>query len=249
MLSTLLLPTKGTVKIKTHDLRKDARKIQKIIGLVFQESILDEDLSAFDNLDIHARLYKIPKEKRHQKINDLMKLVGLNKLAANKVSTFSGGMKRKLELIRGLINEPEILFLDEPTLGLDPHARRAIWDYIRKLNKEQKVTVILTTHYMEEADILCNRVGIIHNGKLVKIDNPQKLKDSLKGDIVEVKSSKFPRKATAALKKLRYVKDVDVFDSLLRIYVLKGEEKIPKILSFMKKTKWCLRALCLRNQV
>lgn len=185
ILSTILLPTKGKIKINNLDLLKESKEIRKIIGLVFQESILDEGLNAYDNLDIHARLYKIPKEVRKRKINELLNLVNLEDVSKKKVSKFSWGMKRKLELIRGMINEPKILFLDEPTLGLDPHARRAIWDYIKKLNKEGGTTIILTTHYMDEADSLCDRIGIINHGKLIKIDSSKKLKSLLKKKILK----------------------------------------------------------------
>ena len=185
MLSTVLLPTDGNVKIDKYNLIKNPEKIRKIIGMVFQESILDNELSAYDNLDIHARLYKIPKDIRIKKIKKLLKLVDLEGISKDKVSTFSGGMKRKLELIRGLINEPKILFLDEPTLGLAPYARRTIWNYIKRLKKEKRITIILTTHYMDEADSLCDRIGIINHGKFIKINSPKNLKNLLRKSSLE----------------------------------------------------------------
>lgn len=247
MLSTILLPTKGEVKIDNLDLKKDSKKIRNIIGLVFQESILDEDLSAYDNLDIHARLYKIPKEKREKRIKELLKLVSLEKVADNKVSTFSGGMKRKVELIRTLVSDPKILFLDEPTLGLDPVARRAIWNYIRELNKKQGLTIILTTHYMDEADLLCDRVGIINKGVFKIIDSPEKLKKALKGDIIEIKTNKISDEIISMIKKLRYVKDVDLLENSIRLYVTNGEEKIERIIDFFKSNDLKIKSIMLKR--
>lgn len=247
MLSTILLPTKGEVKINDLDLKKDSKKIRSIIGLVFQESILDEELSAYDNLDIHARLYKIPKEKRKKKIKELLKLVSLEKIADNKISTFSGGMKRKIELIRGLVSEPKILFLDEPTLGLDPGARRAIWNYIRELNKKKGLTIILTTHYMDEADLLCDRVGIINKGKFNIIDTPEKLKKSLKGDVIEIKTNKFSKEFLKSIKKFKFVKDTEVIDNSLRLYVTNGEEKIEKVIDILKSNKIKIKSIMLKK--
>jgi ABC-2 type transport system ATP-binding protein len=247
MLSTILIPTNGKVRINNLELNKDPKKIRKIIGLVFQESILDEDLSAYDNLDIHARLYKIPKEKRIRKINELLKLVSLEDVADKKISTFSGGMKRKIELIRGLINEPKILFLDEPTLGLDPLTRNKIWQYIRELNKKEKLTIILTTHYMEEADYLCNRVGIINKGIFKIVDTPNKLKKSLKGDIIEIKTDKTPEEILKLIKELKFIKNTEVIEKSIRLYVSNSEDKIEKIIDFLKKHKIKIKSILMKN--
>ncbi|MCW8966489.1 MAG: ATP-binding cassette domain-containing protein [Candidatus Pacearchaeota archaeon] len=247
MLSTILLPTNGKVKINNLDLKKDSKKIRKIIGLVFQESILDEDLSAKDNLDIHARLYKISKEKRKRKIKELLKLVSLEDIADKKISTFSGGMKRKIELIRGLINEPKILFLDEPTLGLDPTTRSKIWQYIKELNKKEKLTIILTTHYMEEADYLCSRVGIINKGNFKIIDSPQKLKKSLKGDIIEIKTNKLQKNFLDLIKKLKFVKDAEIVDNSIRLYVSNSEDKIERVIDFLKKHKIKIKSILMKT--
>lgn len=183
MLTTLLLPTSGSAKICGFDLIKQADKIRGCIGLVFQESILDEELTAYDNLDFHARLYKIPKNQRIKRIDEVLKLMELEDRKKSRVNTFSGGMKKRLEITKGLIHHPKVLFLDEPTLGLDPKARRIIWKYISNLNKIEKITIILTTHYMEEADELCDRIGIINKGKLLITGTQKKLKNSIKKHI------------------------------------------------------------------
>ncbi len=168
-------------------------------------------------------------------------------MESNKVSTYSGGMKRKLELIRGLVSNPEILFLDEPTLGLDPQSRRNIWNYITKLQKEKRLTIILTTHYMDEADFLCNRVGIINKGKFVKIDSPQNLKKTLKGDVIEVKVNKISNKIVQDLKKIKFVKDCEKYNGILRIYVAHGDKKIEKIIDFFKLNNLKISSIMLKE--
>ena len=180
MLTTLLSPSKGTAEICGFDLLKEPGEIRKRIGVVFQESVVDEELSPFDNLDIHARLYKIPKEIRTKRINSLLDLAKLGDVKFKLVRTFSGGMKRKVEIIRGLLNKPEVLFLDEPTLGLDPRARKRIWEYILRMNRETGVTVVLSTNYMEEAEFLCSHIGIMKDGKLVIFGKTRDLVDGIK---------------------------------------------------------------------
>lgn len=179
MLTTLLRPTKGTAKINGYDVIRNPEKVRESIGLMFQETILDEDLTALDNLRFYANLYKIPKNVREKRINELLRLLELKGRENSKVETFSGGMKRKLELAMALIHKPKVLFLDEPTLGLDPNIRRVIWNYILRLKKEG-ITIFLTTHYMEEADYLSDRVAIINKGKIVAIDTLKNLKKSVK---------------------------------------------------------------------
>ncbi|EQD38942.1 daunorubicin resistance ABC transporter ATPase subunit, partial [mine drainage metagenome] len=160
------LPT-GKAVVAGHDITKDKNEIRKKIGVVFQDPSLDDELTGRENLEFHAILYKISRAERKKRIENVLKLVELEEKADILVKNYSGGMKRRLEIGRGLINEPNILFLDEPTIGLDPQTRRHIWDYIKKLNKEHKTTLILTTHYIEEADYLCGRVAFVDMGKLV----------------------------------------------------------------------------------
>ncbi|MBI2664688.1 ATP-binding cassette domain-containing protein [Candidatus Woesearchaeota archaeon] len=178
MLTTLLRPTSGSAVVNGYDVRKNAHDVRASIGLVFQETVLDLDLTAYDNLDFHARLYSIPKSVRNSRITEAAKLVGLDRDLFRKAESFSGGMKRRLEVARGVLHTPKVLFLDEPTLGLDPQTRRKVWEYISQLRK--KVTVLITTHYMEEADYLCDRVAIMDRGRIVALGAPDKLKSSLR---------------------------------------------------------------------
>ena len=186
MLSTLLNPTSGTAKINGHDINKEPDMVRRSIGYVFQDPTLDIELTGRENLDFHGRLYGLDKKTREQRIKEVLELVQLSDRADNLVKIYSGGMKRRLEIARGLLHHPEVLFLDEPTLGLDPQTRRSIWEHILRLNEEKKVTIILTTHYTEEADYLCNRILIIDLGKVVVIDTPDNLKARLKGDVVSL---------------------------------------------------------------
>jgi ABC-2 type transport system ATP-binding protein len=188
MLSTMLTPTSGSATVNGIDIEKDPDGVRKSIGIVFQDQSLDEELTAWENMDFHGRLYRIPAEIRKQRINELLKLVELVERKDDIVKTFSGGMRRRLEIARGLLHHPSVLFLDEPTLGLDPQTRNHLWNYIATLAKEKGITIILTTHYMDEADRLCNRVAIIDHGKIIAIDTPNNLKDGLGGDLVTIRS-------------------------------------------------------------
>ena len=182
MLATLLKPTSGTALINGYDIIKNASKVRKNIGIVFQAPSSDDMLTGFENLKIHSYLYGVPSELRVKRINELLKLVGLYERKDDIVKKYSGGMRRRLEIARGLIHKPKVMFLDEPTLGLDPNSRKSMWEYIQKLVKEEKITIILTTHYMEEADTLCDRIGFINKGKIIAIDTPQQLKLMVKNN-------------------------------------------------------------------
>jgi ABC-2 type transport system ATP-binding protein len=188
MLSTILEPTSGSAAIMGIDIKKDQDGVRKAIGIVFQDQSLDEELTAWENMDFHGRLYRIPKEIREQRTEELLKLVELYDRRNDIVKTFSGGMRRRLEIARGLLHHPQVLFLDEPTLGLDPQTRNLLWKYIETLAKEKNITIILTTHYMEEADRLCNRIAIIDHGKIIAMDTPARLKDTIGGDVVTIRS-------------------------------------------------------------
>lgn len=186
MLSTLLRPTSGTATVNGHDILTEPDAVRRSIGYVFQDTTLDIELTGRENLDFHGRLYGLDRNARHQRIKELLELVQLTDRADNLVKTYSGGMKRRLEIARGLLHHPKVLFLDEPTLGLDPQTRRSIWEHIQRLNQEKNVTIILTTHYTEEADYLCKRILIIDFGKIVALDTPDNLKARLEGDVVSL---------------------------------------------------------------
>lgn len=186
MLATLLRPTSGSATVNGHNILEDADAVRRSIGYVFQDPTLDLELTGRENLDFHGRLYGLERIVRLQRIEEMLEVVQLTDRADDLVKTYSGGMKRRLEIARGLLHHPKVLFLDEPTLGLDPQTRRSIWERIQRLNQEKNVTIILTTHYTEEADYLCERILIIDFGKIVALDTPDKLKARLEGDVVSL---------------------------------------------------------------
>lgn len=189
MLCTILRPTEGTATINGYDILKDSHNVRKSIGIVFQEPSVDDILTGRENLRLHAMWYSVPREIRDKRIDEVLELVGLEKRQNSLVKTYSGGMRRRLELARGLLHLPKVLFLDEPTLGLDPQTREHIWEYIEDMSKQREMTIVLTTHYMEEADRLCNRIAIIDDGRIVVMDSPLNLKESVGGDIVCLKTN------------------------------------------------------------
>lgn len=182
MLCTILKPTSGSAWINGFDIIRDHAMVRRSIGIVFQDPSIDADMTSRENLQMHADLYDVPVEEQDSRIKDVLELVQLQDRADDFVNTYSGGMRRRLEIARGLLHYPKVLFLDEPTIGLDPQSREHIWEYIRKLRRREEMTVILTTHYMEEADRLCDRVAIIDHGKVVALDKPSALKKGLGGD-------------------------------------------------------------------
>lgn len=179
MLTTLLAPTSGEAKVAGFDVAREKDKVRESIGLIFQEPTLDEDLTAWENLKIHAALYHLPKDLYRQRVEEMLKMVKLWDRRGEMVKNYSGGMKRRLEAARGLLHHPKVLFMDEPTLGLDPQTRTKIWDYVLDLRKREKITLFMTTHYMEEAEY-CDRVAIIDYGKLVAVGTPKQLKKKTK---------------------------------------------------------------------
>jgi len=229
MLITLLNPTAGSAKVAGFDIIKERDKVRENIGIVFQEPALDTELTGKENLDFHARMYGLSSEEKKSRINELLNLVDLDEKKDIVVKNYSGGMKRRLEIARGLMHFPTILFLDEPTLGLDAQTRRAIWANIRMMNKKEGTTIFLTTHYMDEADYLCDRVGIIDRGKILVIDSVNNLKNSLGNDIITLSCSDLE----GLLKRLTqesWIENLKQHDSFLTLGVKKGEEKIPIII-------------------
>ncbi|MBU0756840.1 MAG: ATP-binding cassette domain-containing protein [Nanoarchaeota archaeon] len=249
MLTTRLFSTSGKAILAGFDISQNPNDIRKIIGVVFQESVIDEEMDPYNNLDYQGMLYKIPKEKRKRRITRLLDLVGLSEVVKKEVAKLSGGMKRRVEIARGLMNHPDILFLDEPTLGLDPISRNSIWSYIKKLNRDHKTTTIITTNYMQEADELCNKIAIINKGKLITTGPLNKLKDSLKGDIIDIRinSSRAEKKAEEIFRRLRWVRQAEAYDSTLRIFVTKSEQKIEKVIELLKKNKIGIKSITLKK--
>jgi ABC-2 type transport system ATP-binding protein len=188
MLCTLLRPTEGTAIINGHDVVQQPSEVRRSIGVIFQDASLDDRLTGSENLRFHAMLYDVPREVYRRRATDLLGLVNLTDRAGDIVRTYSGGMKRRLEIVRGLLHHPKVLFLDEPTLGLDPQTRRYIWQYLLKLRELEGVTMFMTTHYMDEAEH-CDRIAIIDHGKIVALDTPARLKALVGGDIITIKTA------------------------------------------------------------
>ncbi len=234
MLTTILPPTSGEANVAGYDIRRNQNDVRRSVGIIFQDPSLDDELTGRENLEFHAILYKIGKEQRERKIAEVLKLVELEDKADTIVKFYSGGMKRRLEIARGLVHEPKILFLDEPTIGLDPQTRRHIWDYIKGLNELSRTTIILTTHYIEEADYLCNRVAIVDHGKMVVLDTPKALKDRLGGDVISVEV-KEADSLKARLAGQRWIKHVSKREGFLELTVKEGEKRIPAIVTLATK--------------
>lgn len=223
MLTTLLRPSEGTVKIAGYDVEKSPNDVRKSIGIVFQEPALDNMLTGRENLEFHARLYGITGNQIEKQILKVLKLVDLEKKADVLVKKYSGGMKRRLELARGLMHSPKILFLDEPTLGLDVQTRGKIWEYILRVRKEENMTVFVTTHYMEEAKKVCERIAIIDDGKILKLDTPENLVSGSYESVIEVHTENKIKaiKGVKQIKKKRDVVDLQVKDKKNLMKVVK----------------------------
>jgi ABC-2 type transport system ATP-binding protein len=223
MLTTLLPPTAGTARIGGHDVVKEPDAVRQLIGVIPQAMTSDLDLSVEENLLIYAKLYGVGRERRRRLMTELLEAVELTKWKDKPVRNLSGGMRRRVEIARGLIHEPRVFFLDEPTTGLDPVSRVAVWEMLERLKKQRDLTVLLTTHYMDEADKLCDRIAIIDHGKLVALDSPLKLKASISGkNILEVSFARTPAGWENTLKALPEVESVAATDSVFRIATRNG---------------------------
>ncbi|MGD6807466.1 MAG: ATP-binding cassette domain-containing protein [Candidatus Bathyarchaeia archaeon] len=246
MLCTILKPTSGTALINGYDINKESNKVRKSIGIVFQDPSIDDRLTGRENLYVHANLYGVPPSEQKERINRILKLIELEDKADDLMRTYSGGMRRRLELGRGLIHYPKVLFLDEPTVGLDPQTRDHIWKYIKELKQAHDITVVLTTHYMDEADRLSDRIGIMDHGKIVILDTPPKLKDTLEGDVVVVKTNKLDELAELVAKWLGF-KDRKIVDGALEITVRNGKTVMPRIMELASQNSIYVESLLLRE--
>src|SRR5712691_10620855 len=223
MLTTLIPPTSGSGEICGHDVVKDANAVRHLIGVIPQAMTSDLDLSVEENLLIYAKLYGVPRERRRRLTGELLEAVELTKWRDKPVKNVSGGMRRRVEIARGLIHEPRVFFLDEPTTGLDPVSRVAVWEMLRQLKQNRDLTVVLTTHYMDEADKLCDRIAIVDHGKLVALDSPMKLKANISGtNILEVSFSHTPAGWEDRMKSLPAVENVSGHDNIFRIGTRNG---------------------------
>jgi ABC-2 type transport system ATP-binding protein len=237
MLATALNPTSGTATVCGYDIVKERDNVRESIGIVFEELSLDINLTARENLDFHAILYHLPKKMRDEKVSQALDLVELRDRQDVLVKYYSGGMQRRLEIARGMLNSPKVLFLDEPTLGLDVQTRRLLWDYAKKLNEEVGTTILLNTHYVEEADYLCNRVAILKRGKIVMVGTPKALKESLGSSVLSIK---FPRgdvasEFTGLLDGMSWVRKVTQHDGQLELSIGDKGMKIPEVVRLARE--------------
>jgi ABC-2 type transport system ATP-binding protein len=247
MLATLLRPTSGRASVAGFDVAADRDDVRKSIGVVFQEPALDGKLTGRENLEFHTMMYGIGKADRARRIDEVLALVELADKAGTLVEKYSGGMKRRLEIARGLTHRPKVLFLDEPTLGLDAQTRRHIWEYIRKLNKEGGVTIILTTHYMEEADYLCGRIAIMDHGKFVAMDAPSRLKDTLGGDVVSLELDGDSTAFREALGREDWIKRSKLHEDVLSLTMERGERRIPELVMLAREKGVTVNCVNLRK--
>lgn len=232
MLATLLKPTDGSATVNGFDIVKEPAKVRASIGIVFQAPSSDDMLTGYENLKLHSLLYNVPRKIREKRISDVLELVDLTERQHDQVKKYSGGMRRRLEIARGILHKPKILFLDEPTLGLDPRSRESMWKYIRKLVQEEKITIILTTHYMEEADFLCDRIGILDRGKIIALDTPSQLKEIVSGnDIIKLRLEKKDEDFDTLLKDLSFIHRISTdVDGSVILLVENASRNLPKIL-------------------
>ena len=227
MLATLVRPTSGGALVAGRDINTEPLEVRKNIGIVFQEPSVDDLLTARENLYLHSMLYGMPRREINPKIDKMLALVNLSDRADSFVKTYSGGMRRRLEIARGLIHGPKILFLDEPTLGLDPASRKSVWSHIRELKEAHNTTIILTTHYMEEADSLADRIGIINRGKIIELDTPEALKRKVGQDLVFIKGSVNEE----AIKTLPFVKSLERENSRYKILLASSGSNLQALLN------------------
>jgi ABC-2 type transport system ATP-binding protein len=246
VLCTILRPTSGTAKVNGFDIVKEEDKVRKSIGIVFQDSSLDNRLTGMENIELHASLYGVPKSERKKRIKEVLELVGLEDKANILVRNYSGGMKRRLEIARALIHYPKVLFLDEPTIGLDPQTRVNIWEYIVKLAKRENITIFLTTHYMEEADFLCNRVAIIDEGKIIAIDSPENLKRKIGGDALIIEADE-KEKTKEVVSKLSFVKKVSEVDEKIYVNIENSEENLPSVFEALRNNNIKIKSISVRK--
>ena len=229
MLTAQLGPTAGHATVDGLDVVRERSALKQRIGLVFQESTADADLTGRENLELAAALFNVPRREARQRIDSLLERMQIGEAADRQAKTYSGGMRRRLELATGIIHAPNVLFLDEPTLGLDPQGRAGFWRYVEELRKEHGMTVFVTTHYLEEADNICERIAIIDHGHIVAGGSPSELKDRLGGDVITIRPSKTTPTLEAALRAVPGVNSVTAADGTFRVKGLRGEELVPAL--------------------
>jgi ABC-2 type transport system ATP-binding protein len=248
ILTTLTPPTSGTARVGGHDIRTDADGVRRTLGVIPQAFTSDPELTAKENMTIHAKLYGVPSGERDGLIDRLLESVELLKFRDALVKTFSGGMRRRLEIARGLVHSPKIMFLDEPTTGLDPVSRAHVWEMIRSLRDKSELTILLTTHYMEEADKLCDRIAIVDHGKLVALDTPVRLKDSVPGtEIVEAEFTNAPADWNEQLNVLAHVTGVSEHDNVVHITSHDGPGTVAALMDLARTRKVTVKRVSVQS--
>ncbi|MBT4327561.1 MAG: ATP-binding cassette domain-containing protein [Candidatus Nitrosopelagicus sp.] len=245
--TTLLKPTSGKALIAGFDVMKDAKHVRESIGFVQQETTVDEYLTGRENLLLQAKLNHIPKNEINQRIDEVLELIELSDKQDQAVVTYSGGMRKRLDIAGGLLHHPKVLFLDEPTVGLDIQTRRKIWQYIKKIHVEFEMTIFVTTHYMEEADSLCDRIGIMDHGKIQVIDTPKNMKNDLGNEIISlvIESNSSYDSFLLELKKIEFIKKINEDDSKITLFTSNGTEVIPKIFQISSELKIKINSISL----
>jgi len=248
MLCTILNPTSGRAKVCGYDVIQERNKVRECIGIVFQDPCVDKFLTGRENLDFHARMYHMDKEAREKRIAEVLDLLDLNGKENIKISNCSGGIQRRFEVARGFMNHPKVLFLDEPTLGLDIQTRRSLWDYIQMLNEKENTTIILTTHYIEEADYLCHRVAIIDHGKIVAVDRPGKLKEVIGSSLISLQiANEVGDGLTNLLKKVDWIRRIERHNSLLELSIEGKDERMPELVELLAEHGFIITAIDLHQ--
>ena len=245
MLTTLLKPTSGKAVVGGFDVTNDAKKVREIIGFVQQETTVDEYLTGRENLKLQARLNHIPKHIAEKRIDEVLELIELTKKQHEPVLNYSGGMRKRLDIAGGLLHMPKILFLDEPTVGLDIQTRRKIWNYIKKIHQEFDMTIFLSTHYMEEADNLCDRIGIIDHGKIQVIDSPSTLKNKLGNQVIVITLQNDSVEFITKIKQLPDVEKVTFVENQITIFSSQSTKVIPKVFQISSDLKMKIESISL----
>jgi ABC-2 type transport system ATP-binding protein len=246
ILTTLLQPSSGSAFVDRYRITSEPEKIRSIIGVCPQNSTLDIELTAYDNLEFYGKLVNVPDNELDARIWQLLRMTGLEDRAQSTVGTFSGGMRRKLEIVRAFIHHPLILFLDEPTIGLDPEARREVWQQISTLN-EENTTIILTTHYMDEAEKLCDRIAFVDRGRLISLDTTENLRKLIPaGDLIEIGADSAGDEALAAIRKNPLITSVEYHDRILHISAKNGSRVLPEIVAILEKNSIRMTSISIR---
>jgi ABC-2 type transport system ATP-binding protein len=246
ILCTLLKPTSGDAFVEGYSVRKDAKKVREKLGVVFQESTLDVELTVFENLDLHGRLYGMSRDERRSRIDELLELVNLEDYKNVQVKKLSGGMKRKLEVVRGIMHSPDILILDEPTLGLDAATRRTIWEHIENISED--VTIILSTHYMEEAEKLCDRVAVMRGGKIVALDSPQSLKERIGEEVIVLNFDATAEVLQAFADRLAVLAThISLSGNAIELHVKSASATLPEVMELLKTLRANVKGVEIRK--